>query len=240
MYTKRELFKSFKNAGMSVAGAVGMLANADFSALDSEIVHEIDCRRMKRPAFVEDTCPFGLYHWMGSLRKGKLWAFWRECGGSIGDAQMQADFAVMELMSAYPTLFADLCQTEDAEEAAKKILLTYTCSSAPLCLPVKTAAVKLMEEIKAGEKREAKADPAERIAFAPQWPPLPVLSGDTGAAVSTAQALLHARGYYAREISGEYDGRTQDAVEAFQMAKGLPITGQIDGGTWRRLLSLEA
>jgi putative peptidoglycan binding protein len=39
-----------------------------------------------------------------------------------------------------------------------------------------------------------------------------------------------------KEVNGNFGGATQNAVMSFQYTHGLPVTGQIDGPTWRALL----
>ena len=80
--------------------------------------------------------------------------------------------------------------------------------------------------------------PASR---APRWPPAPIIRrGQKNASVFAAQAILQLRGYYRAEITGVFDEKTQEAVEDFQMSRGLEITGKVDGKTWRLLLSWES
>ncbi|MFN7135874.1 MAG: peptidoglycan-binding domain-containing protein, partial [Myxococcales bacterium] len=51
--------------------------------------------------------------------------------------------------------------------------------------------------------------------------------GDAGPAVEALQRHLKAAGLYAGATTGRFDDATRQAVEAFQTAKKLPVTGDV-------------
>ncbi|WP_181706319.1 peptidoglycan-binding protein [Chthonobacter rhizosphaerae] len=57
--------------------------------------------------------------------------------------------------------------------------------------------------------------------------------------VATAQRLLAARGYNAGPADGKMGQRTRDAVAAFQAARGLPATGEVDTALLKALAEQE-
>jgi N-acetylmuramoyl-L-alanine amidase len=61
-------------------------------------------------------------------------------------------------------------------------------------------------------------------------------SRDDHAWVAELQQRLAQLGYHSTDLDGDFGARTTAAVEAFQRAKGLRITGEVDDATWRRLL----
>lgn len=65
-------------------------------------------------------------------------------------------------------------------------------------------------------------------------------SGDTGADVKTLNAELNGLGYPADAESEKYDAATETSVRLFQMANGLPTTGEADPETVSRLQSGQA
>lgn len=76
---------------------------------------------------------------------------------------------------------------------------------------------------------------------------LPVLrKGDKSETVRAMQNLLLGRGYEMKSTDGKttygadksFGGATRRAVEKFQTDNGLPVTGQCDAATWRKLLGL--
>jgi peptidoglycan hydrolase-like protein with peptidoglycan-binding domain len=60
--------------------------------------------------------------------------------------------------------------------------------------------------------------------------------GDRGSDVRAIQGFLRHHGATDLRISGVYDPPTVEAVGAFQSARGLPVTGMVNGPTWARLL----
>lgn len=67
-------------------------------------------------------------------------------------------------------------------------------------------------------------------------------NGAEGATVESMQQLLLAKGYEMKNgkktygADGKYGAATKKAVEAFQEANGLPVTGICDGATWSKLI----
>ena len=55
--------------------------------------------------------------------------------------------------------------------------------------------------------------------------------------VSGLQGRLQNLGYFAGQVTGEMDDKTQDAVRAFQAASDLPETGEADDATQSKLKS---
>lgn len=59
--------------------------------------------------------------------------------------------------------------------------------------------------------------------------------GSVGARVTALQNALRRFGYYTYTIDGLFGTRTQAAVQGFQAANGLPVTGVVDAATAQRL-----
>jgi peptidoglycan hydrolase-like protein with peptidoglycan-binding domain len=60
--------------------------------------------------------------------------------------------------------------------------------------------------------------------------------GGRGSDVRAIQGFLRHHGATDLVISGIFDAPTVAAVKAFQTARGLPVTGMVDGATWSRFL----
>lgn len=65
----------------------------------------------------------------------------------------------------------------------------------------------------------------------PQIDPQTLHTGDDAQSVADLQSGLAALGYFDRNITGVYGATTETAVRLFQMANGLPVTGEADAAT---------
>lgn len=61
--------------------------------------------------------------------------------------------------------------------------------------------------------------------------------GADGTLPYIAQLILTDEGYYDGALDAHFGGKTEDAVEAFQRANGLPVTGTITPETWYKMFN---
>lgn len=68
---------------------------------------------------------------------------------------------------------------------------------------------------------------------------LPTLrQGADGADVRTLQGLLHARGYTASKVDGDFGPKTETSVKRFQAKHDLDVDGIVGPKTWAKLLGV--
>ena len=67
-----------------------------------------------------------------------------------------------------------------------------------------------------------------------------VKRGQRGSAVKELQEILTSQGYYNGPVDGQFGRQTQEAVMAFQKAKGLDVTGIVGEATYKALKPVPA
>lgn len=75
------------------------------------------------------------------------------------------------------------------------------------------------------------------LAYVGETPDLPLERGDSGDGVRQVQLLLTTAGYEPGPIDGIFGPLTETAVEVFQDAENLAITGIVDEATWDALVA---
>lgn len=60
-----------------------------------------------------------------------------------------------------------------------------------------------------------------------------------GELIKRLQRTLHDKGFYNSIIDGDYGGKTEQALQAFQQSNNLPATGRVDDDTWRMLTNTD-
>lgn len=130
------IYNKFVAAGMTHEGACGMLGNMDAESsmiannlqnsyegklgfVDELYTAAVDNGSYKN--FANDKAGYGLCQWTYGPRKKNLLEFANCRGASIGDENMQVDFAIHELRTEYSELWSFLCSTEDMFEATGRI-----------------------------------------------------------------------------------------------------------------------
>lgn len=240
------IYDRFRAAGMTHAGALAMLGNAqcesglipyrvqgDFTvdyAASKEYTAMVDDGKITRTMFIYSGPGgggYGLFQWTFWSRKVSLYNFAVQRQVSIGDEAMQVDFAVDELKRDWPALWSFLCKTNDLRTAVSNV-----------CYQFENPAVKNVDDRLAAATRIEKGlreyqPPAEKY-----WPPRMLCEGMSGPDVFALQGLLCARGYYKAEINGVYDNRVKQAVIQFQKATALDPDGICGPLTWAALVRM--
>lgn len=131
------IYNQLRSAGMTHAGACGMLGNmecesgiephrlqGDFTAdrIKSWLyVNDIDLGNISRETMSTDSRGLGLCQWTFHSRKAALYDFAKACGVSIADEEMQVNFALKELQKDFPELWTLLCTTDSIQKASDGI-----------------------------------------------------------------------------------------------------------------------
>jgi lipoprotein-anchoring transpeptidase ErfK/SrfK len=104
-----------------------------------------------------------------------------------------------------------------------------------------SAAALPMPAAPAAAAPQAGADVAQQLAQLNADTSTPELKERSkGAAVIRAQVLLDRLWFSPGEIDGHYGSNMKRAVSAFQLSRGLPVTGMVDAATWGALQQQQA
>ena len=76
---------------------------------------------ISRDTFSRDAKGFGIYQLTYWTRKQGYYDFWKASGKALDSAELQVDYAVKEMQSDYPQLFAFLKQTTDVFTAVSRV-----------------------------------------------------------------------------------------------------------------------
>lgn len=134
------IYDRLRSYGLSHAGACAMLGN--FEAESGLLSNNLQNDYEKKLGFVDelytncvdngsyknfakDSAGYGLAQWTYGPRKQNLLEFANSRNASIGDENMQVDFAIHELRTEYSGLFSYLCTTEDMYTATSRICMEF-------------------------------------------------------------------------------------------------------------------
>ena len=138
--TAKEMYDYLVKAGMTPAGACGVLAN--IRAESGLIANNLQNTGEKKLGYTDatytaavdngtytgfdtDRAGYGLCQWTHPARKKNLRLFAKDAGKSIGDAEMQMGFLLKELRDSFPAVLAVLKTAETVREASDAMMLKF-------------------------------------------------------------------------------------------------------------------
>jgi len=145
MSNKQLIYKLLRNAGITEAGALGILGNwqaesgcepgrlqndfSSFRTASKDYTARVMSGAISRDQFARDQKGYGLAQWTyfnfqtGQGRKLDLYDFWKKSGKALDDVTMQVAFALHELTTQgqYATLLQILKTTDDIWTATDKM-----------------------------------------------------------------------------------------------------------------------
>lgn len=136
----KTIYDRLRATGVTHAGACAMLGNLEAESslkannlqnsyekklgfVDELYTAAVDNGSYKN--FATDEAGYGLAQWTYGSRKRNLLEFANNRNASIGDENMQVDFAIHELRTEYSGLWSFLCSTEDMYSATSRICKEY-------------------------------------------------------------------------------------------------------------------
>lgn len=239
---KKDLYNYFTAAGLTHAGALGLLGNlqAESGCEACRLQGDFDLTRSRSKAYAEkvdsgemsvhiysrDAQGWGLAQWTYWSRKEALFYFCRGRGASIADEMSQAQFIFKELRDDYPQLLKFLCSTDEMFTATKRVCEEYE-RPAINNVQARYAMAKSIESELSAETKPKKET---------YWPPRTIDKNMSGPDVEVLQAILKARGYKINYISGKFDDLLDEQVRRFQQDNALFVDGVVGPRTWAIIL----
>lgn len=247
------IWKRCREAGMTDAGAAGVLGNVQAESgfvpnnvenrcrmSDAEYTALVDAGKYKD--FETDEGKYygyGLFQHTFPSRKHELLQMARERGVSISDPDVQIDLMLRELPRDYPATWALLRSTQSADDAAKCFMLNFEKPADQSDDAIKYRqglARALLAEMKnqSTDKPEPETQPATYIYVDIKLREL--CYGLKGDDVRVMQQLLWLQGTTALTIDGIFGAETKNALAKFQLVNHLTADGICGKNTWSALL----
>lgn len=247
-----------QKAGMTLAGAAGVLANVEaesaFSSInvqdvfnrslgvtDEEFVRRVDAG--DTALFMTRDLGFGLVQWTAQDRKEKFLAYFKQRGVSVGDFRTQVEYMIRDMKTFYDQRPWIECTTSDNPyQCGYKM-----CKHYEICANLENSSVyrgheaekwySWLQEHK-GESGSAPNTPDlddEGIPIPKTWPPRTIDFHCSGwPEVWLLQSLLRCRGYNVLD-DGIWGSVLTDKVRKFQRENGLEDDGVVGENTYIKL-----
>lgn len=249
----KTIYNALRAGGLSPAGACAMMGNWDCESSlipnnvensctlgDFDYTYAVDLGTISRYQFKLDKYGYGLAQWTHPSRKEGLYDFARSKNVSIGDEQMQCEFALMELQSGeWIELYQFLCTTDDLPEATKRICAKYE-KPAVNNYADRINSAQHYFNLLANDDTGCTEDSCP-IEFTPDETcsvNVRVLHrGCLGRDVFLLQAGLLDMGYDCGLPDGDFGCNTEEAVRELQRANNIEPTGIADWFVWQTILA---
>lgn len=254
--TQNEAITKLISAGMTTEGACGFWGNVMAESGGKSNIAQRGMTKLSDDEyttaadngtinFAYDAVGYGLCQWTYYTRKLNLINYAKANGKSVGDMELQVDFAIKELQTDYPKVWAYLKTATDVYQAASKVCTEYerpAVNNIAVRANYGKQAYAAYKEARASDTNDTvndttsdtndtESDTTEET----YWPPRVLCEGMSGADVEVAQALLKARGEDV-EVNGTFDAKFKNRVMVWQSFNGLAADGIIGAMTWANLL----
>ena len=252
--SKQKIYNLLRKAGMTEAGALGVLGNwecesncepgrvqGDFSpfrTVSKAYVQGLVSGKTSMASFSRDQRGFGLAQWTYFSRKEEMYHEWKTSGLAIDSVEFQVGFALKEFQRDFPNDLQTLKTTNDIYTACQVVCARFENPAVHNVGARFEAAKKIQHQINLNYPTEAGNDDVEpgNDDVAQYWPPRMICQGMTGPDVEVLQAVLKARGIIVTNPDGIFGSYLAEKVKAFQASHGLDADGMVGPLTWEELL----
>lgn len=254
-----------RRAGMTLAGAAGVLANIQAESAfieinvqdsfnralgisDEEFVRRVDAGDTS--LFMTKDLGFGLVQWTAQDRKEQFLSHFRKLGVSIGDFRAQVDYLILDMRTFWDKTPWNTCTSSNNPYQCGYDMCKYY----EICADLENASTYrgglaqqwysflaenpgATSSIPDENAAPAQAQEAAKTEF---FPPRMLDRSMSGRDVLLLKVLLYAQGFYPASAFLEeglecFGDFTDEAVRKFQGSKGLDADGIAGPLTWRAL-----
>lgn len=263
------IYNRLRQKGISEAGALGIIGNfqcesncepfrlqGDFSSFrtaSKAYVQGVTNGSISRETFSKDAKGFGIYQLTYWTRKQGYYDFWKQSGKALDDAELQVDYALLEMEREYRDLLAFLRVTTDIFTACSRVCREFERPAVNNIDARFSAAKRYQTELDLnGWQSGATTETTETTQPTTQTTetsvyPAPALDDRLKLRVtdehcagwpeaSLVQAILIRRGYDLHVVDGVWDDEEIEEIKLFQRNHGLDADGIVGPKTWAELL----
>ena len=244
------IYNRLRHHGITQAGALGILGNFDcesncepfrlqgdfspYRTASKAYVQGVTSGSISRDTFSRDAKGFGIYQLTYWTMKQGYYDFWKASGKALDSAELQVDYAVKEMQSDYPQLFAFLKQTTDVFTAVSRVCREFERPAVNNIDARFAAAKRIQYEINldgGGEDPDPQPDPQPTVDHS-----LQLRTVDRNCEgfneILLLKGLLLCRNFDFEKISEDLWA----VVKQFQAENGLMADGIVGPKTWASLL----
>lgn len=238
------IYNRLRHHGITQAGALGILGNFDcesncepfrlqgdfspYRTASKAYVQGVTSGSISRDKFSRDAKGFGIYQLTYWTRKQGYYDFWKASGKALDSAELQVDYAVKEMQSDYPQLFAFLKQTTDVFTATSRVCREFERPAVNNIDARYAAAKRIQYEINldgGGEDPDPQEDHSLQLRTVDR-------NCEGFNEVLLLKGLLLCRNFDFEKISEDLWA----VVKQFQAENGLMADGIVGPKTWAALL----
>ena len=246
------IYNRLRYHGVTQAGALGVLGNFDCESncepfrlqgdfessrrMSKAYVQGVTNGTISREQFRSDQKGFGIYQLTLGSRKAGYYDYWKASGKALDDAELQVDYAVLEMKRDFPNLWAFLKQTGDVFTACSRVCREFERPAFNNIDARHSAAQRIqkMIDLDGGGGQQPEPEPT------PQPQPvadhslkLRTIDGhcESFGEFLLLKGLLTCRGYSCLNIWAD--------VKEFQTRHGLTADGIVGPMTWKKLMEVD-
>lgn len=261
----QKIYNLLRGAGLSEAGALGLIGNWDcesncepnrvqgdfssFRSVSKAYVNSLNNGSLTRDRFMNDQKGFGLAQWTYFSRKAELYDTWKATGLPIDSVELQVSFALKELKRDNAGLLKMLCSTYDIYDACSRVCKEFEKPAVNNIDARFQSATRIKYQIDLSGREEGGSDPVPvnpdpkpapgPVPTTEYWPPRMIDRNMNGYDVMVLQSVLKARGYAVTEVDGNFGDNLDQAVRKFQSDYSLEVDGVVGPKSWAKLLEMK-